>query len=102
MRSFRTARALDPSASYNVTGLAWAWALAGERDSALAVREELPERGEVLKEIAIVHSTSDGERRTRVGADSRVRGRQVLLHSASLPARTSSISPASRSLRSTR
>ena len=53
--AFLKAYDLDPSNPGNATALAWAWARAGERDSALAVLEGVPEEGPNLKEIAIVY-----------------------------------------------
>jgi TolB-like protein/Tfp pilus assembly protein PilF len=53
--AYRRAGALDPSDAYLTAALAWAYALAGRRDSALAVLEEVPEQGSMLKEIAIVY-----------------------------------------------
>jgi TolB-like protein/Tfp pilus assembly protein PilF len=55
--AFRKARDLAPSDYQMATALAWGWALAGERDSALAALEGVPEEGSNLKEIAIVYGT---------------------------------------------
>jgi len=53
--AFTRARELVPTDLNAISGLAWAWAKAGERDSALAALAELPEEGAMLKEIAIVY-----------------------------------------------
>jgi len=53
--AYTRARVLDPSDAYLTAALAWAYAHAGIRDSALAVLEEVPEQGAMLKEIAIVY-----------------------------------------------
>ena len=53
--AFRKAVALDPDDPLNIVGLAWAWARAGQRDSAVAVLEGVPAEGSLIKEIAIVY-----------------------------------------------
>jgi TolB-like protein/Tfp pilus assembly protein PilF len=53
--AFRMAHDLEPAEAEYATALAWGWALAGERDSALAALEGVPEEGSNLKEIAIVY-----------------------------------------------
>jgi TolB-like protein/Tfp pilus assembly protein PilF len=55
IEAFRTARDLDPTDPLNHLGLAWAWAKADQRDSAVAVLAGVPEEGALLKEIAIVY-----------------------------------------------
>lgn len=55
IEAFRTARDLGPTDPLTHLGLAWAWAKADQRDSALAVLEGVPEEGPLLKEIAIVY-----------------------------------------------
>jgi TolB-like protein/Tfp pilus assembly protein PilF len=54
--AFEKARELESSDPNAVASLAWAWAKAGGRDSALAVLREVPEEGAMLKEIAIVYA----------------------------------------------
>jgi tetratricopeptide (TPR) repeat protein len=53
--TFRAARALDPSDAYITAALAWAYAHARRGDSALAVLDDVPAQGPMLKEIAIVY-----------------------------------------------
>ena len=53
--AYRDARALDPSDAYVSAALAWAYAHAGMRDSALAILLDVPAQGVMLKEIAIVY-----------------------------------------------
>ena len=53
--AYHDARRLDPSDAYATAALAWACAHAGMRDSALAVLEDVPAQGVMLKEIAIVY-----------------------------------------------
>jgi len=53
--AFRKAIDLDPEDPLNTVGLAWAWARAGQRDSAVAVLEGVPVEGSLIKEIAIVY-----------------------------------------------
>ena len=53
--AYRDARTLDPSDAYVSAALAWAFAHAGMRDSALAVLAGVPAQGPMLKEIAIVY-----------------------------------------------
>jgi tetratricopeptide (TPR) repeat protein len=55
IEAFRTARDLDPTDPLNHLGLAWSWAKADQRDSAVAVLAGVPEEGPLLKEIAIVY-----------------------------------------------
>ena len=55
VEAFRTACELDPSDPFNSAGLAWSFAKAGMRDSALAVLADVPQEGAMLKEIAIVY-----------------------------------------------
>ena len=53
--AYGDARTLDPSDAYATAALAWAYAHAGMRDSALAVLADVPAQGVMLKEIAIVY-----------------------------------------------
>jgi tetratricopeptide (TPR) repeat protein len=55
IRAFRAARDLDASDPLNSLGLAWAFAKAGERDSALATLVGIPREAALLKEFAIVY-----------------------------------------------
>jgi TolB-like protein/Flp pilus assembly protein TadD len=53
--AFRKATELDPTDPNMPIGLAWGWARADQRDSALAVLSVVPEESGILKEIAIVY-----------------------------------------------
>ena len=53
--AFRRAVELDPTDPNMPIGLAWGWARADQRDSALAVLSVVPEESGILKEIAIVY-----------------------------------------------
>ena len=55
IEAFRRSVELDPTDPLNRVGLAWAWARAAERDSALAVLEGVPAEASLIKEIAIVY-----------------------------------------------
>ena len=55
VEAFRTAVNLEPSDAQYATALAWGWARAGQRDSAVAALKSVPEEVENLKEIAIVY-----------------------------------------------
>ncbi len=60
----RTTTELDPADPYNKSALAWAYARGGQREAALALVKEVPERGgDLLKEIALVYGEL-GERDT--------------------------------------
>jgi len=53
--AFERSVQLDAGDPLNRVGLAWALARAGRRDAALAVVEEVPAEGALIKEIAIVY-----------------------------------------------
>jgi len=55
IEAFRKAVDLDPTDPLNSLGLAWAWARADQRDSALAVLAGVPQEGSLIKEAAIVY-----------------------------------------------
>ena len=55
IEAFRKSAELDPEDTLIRVGLAWAWARAGERDSALTVLEDVPAEASLIKEIAIVY-----------------------------------------------
>jgi len=55
VEAFRTAHDLEPAEPEYATALAWGWARAGQRDSAVAALTGVPEEGTNLKEFAIVY-----------------------------------------------
>jgi TolB-like protein/Tfp pilus assembly protein PilF len=55
IEAFRTAEELEPTDPLNTVGLAWAFARADQRDSALSKLSGVPAEASLIKEIAIVY-----------------------------------------------